>query len=183
MREILRRELYRGEVIWNKTQAIVRGGKETSRKRPESEWLRVDAPELRIVPEDLWQRVQAQIDKRFGQYLRHSNGRLYGHPSGSDIESKYLLVGIAQCDICGASLGAMKRGSGGRQPSYMCLFHHRRGPSVCSNNQRINQDLMDGALLHGIQGLWMNRSWERQSGGPSNKSEQDKPLCRINGNG
>ncbi len=30
VREILRRELYRGEVIWNKTQAIVRGGKETS---------------------------------------------------------------------------------------------------------------------------------------------------------
>jgi hypothetical protein len=35
----------------------------------------------------------------------------------------------------------------------MCLFHHKRGPSVCSNGQRINQDIMDGALLNGIQGL------------------------------
>ncbi len=153
VREILRRELYHGEVIWNKTQAIVRGGKETSRKRPESEWLRVDAPELRIVPEDLWQRVQNQITKRLGQYLRHSNGRLYGHPSGADIQSKYLLVGIAQCGACGASLAAMKRGSGGGQPSYMCLFHHKRGPSVCGNSQRINQDILDGALLKGIHGL------------------------------
>ena len=51
IREILRRELYRGVLVWNKTQAIVRGGKETFRKRPESEWLRVEAPDLRIVPE------------------------------------------------------------------------------------------------------------------------------------
>jgi hypothetical protein len=97
--------------------------------------------------------VQAQIEKRFGQYLRDSNGRLYGHPSGSDIQSQYLLAGLAQCGICGASLGALKRGNRDAQPAYVCLFHHKRGPSVCSNSYRINQDILDGALLDGVQGL------------------------------
>ena len=143
IREILRRELYRGMLVWNKTQAIVRGGKETFRKRPESEWLRVEAPELRIVPEDLWQRCRTQIDRRSAQYLRHANGRLYGHPAGADIQSRYLLVGIAQCGVCGGSLGALRRGKGGGHPSYMCLIHYKRGGSKCSNTLRINQLVLD----------------------------------------
>jgi hypothetical protein len=50
IREILLRQLYRGIIIWNKTQAIQRGGTKRSRKRPGSEWLKVPAPDLRIVP-------------------------------------------------------------------------------------------------------------------------------------
>lgn len=53
VRAILFRPLYRGVIVWNKTQAILRGGTKTSRRRPESEWETVDAPDLRIVPQDL----------------------------------------------------------------------------------------------------------------------------------
>ena len=34
------------------------GGTKKQRKRDESEWIRIEAPELRIVSEDLWQRVK-----------------------------------------------------------------------------------------------------------------------------
>ena len=109
IREILRRELYRGTIVWNKTQVIHRGGTKASRKRPAQEWIRLEAAELRIVPEALWQEVHARITRVAHQYARLSNGRLCGHPSGADLRSPYLLSGIAQCAICGGSLVGVPR--------------------------------------------------------------------------
>jgi len=54
VREILRRELYRGQIVWNKTRRVDRGGTRIKQERPETEWLTVEAPELRIVSEELW---------------------------------------------------------------------------------------------------------------------------------
>ena len=58
IRDILQRELYQGVVLWNRTQAIQLGGTRKQRKRPESEWLRIDAPELRIITQVLWAQVE-----------------------------------------------------------------------------------------------------------------------------
>jgi site-specific DNA recombinase len=65
LREMLYRELYRGVIVWNRKQKITRGGTKKLRKRPESEWLRLEAPELQIVPPDLWEAVQPGCP-RFG---------------------------------------------------------------------------------------------------------------------
>src|SRR5437867_61459 len=47
VREIIRRELYAGVVVWNRSQKITRRGTKAQRQRPEAEWLRREAPELR----------------------------------------------------------------------------------------------------------------------------------------
>jgi DNA invertase Pin-like site-specific DNA recombinase len=44
VREILHRELYRGVVLWNRTQKVTRGGTRRQRRRPETDWLRLSAP-------------------------------------------------------------------------------------------------------------------------------------------
>src|SRR3989442_1405068 len=44
VREMLYRPLYRGEVVWNRSQKIVKAGTKKQRKRPEAEWLRKPAP-------------------------------------------------------------------------------------------------------------------------------------------
>jgi DNA invertase Pin-like site-specific DNA recombinase len=49
IREILRRDLYQRIVWWNRTQTIQRAGTKRQRPRPETEWLKLDVPELRIV--------------------------------------------------------------------------------------------------------------------------------------
>jgi len=64
IREMLHRQLYRGVVVWNRSQKIVRAGTKKQRKRDESEWIRIDAPHLRVISEDLWQRVKATLDAR-----------------------------------------------------------------------------------------------------------------------
>lgn len=53
VRDMLYRPLYRGQIVWNKSQEISRGGTKAPRIRPENEWLTLDAPALRIVPEEL----------------------------------------------------------------------------------------------------------------------------------
>ncbi len=60
---ILRLEIYRGVLIFNRRRKII--NPETGRARrainPESEWVRAEAPHLRIIEEPLWKRVQARL--------------------------------------------------------------------------------------------------------------------------
>ena len=56
--EVLHRPLYRGEVVWNKTKKRDAGGKTAPAARPESEWLRLDRPDLRIVSDDVERRAR-----------------------------------------------------------------------------------------------------------------------------
>jgi site-specific DNA recombinase len=64
IREMLRRELYRGVITWNRTRRVDRGGTRTKVDRPPSEWLTFEAPELRIVDEPLWTAVQARLEEK-----------------------------------------------------------------------------------------------------------------------
>ena len=67
---ILRNERYRGVFLWNRTQKVrnPKTGRSVSRPRPESEWLRVDVPDWRIVDEQLWNAAHQRIhlNKRLG---------------------------------------------------------------------------------------------------------------------
>jgi len=83
VRAILLRPLYRGVVVWNKTKSISRGRTKTSVRRPQSEWETIDAPELRIVPPDLWARVEAKFERSCAQYVRNPKGQLLSRPSGA----------------------------------------------------------------------------------------------------
>jgi hypothetical protein len=152
VREILRRDLYGGVIIWNRTRKVHRGGTKGQAKRPESDWVRLEAPDLRIVPEALWQAVQARRRRAAESYLRQARtGRLGGRRSGGDFESPYLLSGLGQCGVCGGSLVAMTRGHGRRRAKfYGCAYHHKRGATVCSNAVQLRQEILDGALLEAV---------------------------------
>ena len=57
---ILHNELYIGRLVWNKQRYVKEPstGKRLARINPENEWVIQDVPELRIVDDDLWHRVQ-----------------------------------------------------------------------------------------------------------------------------
>lgn len=152
LRDILQRDLYRGIVLWNRTQVIQRGGTRAQRKRPESEWLRLDAPELRIIPQVLWEQVEERRARNKRAYLRGEGGRLISRPTGEDRRSSYLLSSIAKCVTCGGSIVAIKRTAKRRytRTVYRCAFHHKRGSTVCSNNVEVRQDILDSAILHAM---------------------------------
>ncbi|MEP6935475.1 MAG: recombinase family protein, partial [Nitrospirota bacterium] len=149
IRDMLRRELYSGVVVWNRTQTIMRGGTKASRQRPESEWARLPHnPELAIIPSALWVRVQALTERRRGAYARLKNGRLIGRPTGADLRSDYLLSGLAMCSLCEGSLVMQKRIRNPLNNTYMCLRHAKRG--LCPNALHVKQSVLDQAVLQAL---------------------------------
>jgi hypothetical protein len=63
---ILRNELYIGRVVWNRSEWIKRPGTgtRTYRLRPKDEWIVEEHPELRIISDALWNRVQARLSTK-----------------------------------------------------------------------------------------------------------------------
>jgi site-specific DNA recombinase len=155
VRAMLYNEMYRGMIVWNRSQKIVRGGTKKQRTRDHSEWLRLEAPELRIISEELWQRVKARLQERANAFPRSpKTHKLMGRPRYQD-ESAYLLTGFARCTVCGGPVGTEVRvhGSNGKRqtiPHYACLDNRRRGAAICTNGVAVRQDVVDRAILEAI---------------------------------
>jgi hypothetical protein len=112
-------------------------------------------PDLCIIPQKLWLEAQERIQAVAKQYIRETNGDLWGRP-GMGRESKYLLTGIGRCGCCGANLvviGGRTGSAGNRRPMYYygCSYRHNRGATVCANDTRVKMDKLDDAVLDAIQ--------------------------------
>jgi site-specific DNA recombinase len=138
-------------VVWNKTQRVDRGGTKKKRVRDEKEWLHVDAAELRIVSDELWQRVHARLETNKQAYARSARGHIVGRPAPSDFDSHYLLGGFLTCAICrGSLIPTTRSGRGGKKTYYRCSSNWKRGVSVCDNATSVPTDALDAAILHAV---------------------------------
>jgi len=152
IREILHRELYRGISIWNQTQTVQIGGTKKQRQRPQSEWLRVPVPSLRIVSDLDWERVQKRIKESATIYRRAHDGTLKNGPCGRVLNSQYLLSGLAKCGMCGMSIvGITRKRKGHIYKLYGCACYQKRGAVICKNHLQIGQHEMDRAVLKSLQ--------------------------------
>jgi site-specific DNA recombinase len=147
--EVMFRPLYRGEIVWNKTKKRDTWGKSQQRARPEGTWIRRDAPALRIVPEEVWSAAHRRLDDSRTKYLRGTDGRLWGRPSGND--SKYLLPGFARCAQCNGVMHVRSHDHGRRRAQfYACTSYHKRGRAICSNGLEVSMERIDAAVLGAI---------------------------------
>lgn len=97
----------------------------------------MEVPKLRIVSEELWQRVKA---RQAESEKRRSKGQ-----RGGATRHAYLFSGLLRCAGCGAHYTA--RG-GGR---FVCSFHKNRGPTVCRNSRVVRRDVLEQRLLGVIE--------------------------------
>ena len=147
IRAVLYRSLYRGEIVWNKTRKRNTWGQTEPQARDKAEWLTVSAPELRIVSDAEWRAAHARLGEARALYLRNTDGKLWGHPARGT-ESKYLLVGLATCGVCGSGLSVRSRKHGKRRAFfYVCTAYHTRGRHVCANNQELPMPDANAAVL------------------------------------
>jgi site-specific DNA recombinase len=152
IRGILRNERYRGVLVWNRTEKTrnPETGRKISRPRPKESWKRVEVPEWRIVPEDLWIAVQvrnAAMNRKFGA------SRL-GGMSRTEKARSYLFSGLLRCGECGSRMviisGQGKRG----YAKYGCPSHRYRG--VCSNALTIRRERLEDQLLAALEDRILN---------------------------
>ncbi len=137
---ILSNPLYIGRVIWNR-RTWVRNPetkKKVPRLRPESEWIMVERPELRIIEQVVWGQAQA---KRHGQQQPQRPGR----------GPKFVLSGLLKC---GAPVGKNGAVCGANYVKadyyrYACASHLNR--RLCVNDIRVPQRVAESRLLEGIK--------------------------------
>lgn len=141
---ILERQIYRGEIVWNQSRKRNTWGQRAlarnQRRKDENEWIRLPAPHLRIVSEEVAAAVDARRAEMKSQYLRATQGKFIGRPH----EGKYLLTGMMKCP-CGANYEVLR-------DRYVCAARRRKGPDVCPHTWTFAVRDLDDAILTVIEG-------------------------------
>ena len=142
---MLRNDRYRGMAIWNRTRKVrdPQTGRRIQRPRPPSEWRLVELPELRIVSDELWDKVQAQraLQAAFSGSRAGLCSRSYS--------ARYLFSGFLKCGICRSNLVLISGRGRAAWGKYGCPLHHQRG--VCNNTLLIRRDKLETEILSGLQ--------------------------------
>lgn len=178
IREILRRETYRGVEVFGRMQ---RTGPKTRARVAKDDWQRREAPELRVIDDTLWEAAHAQIAQAAAVFLRR-RGRLAGQVES--LRGKYLLSGFVACGVCNAPLQAMKRGRNLR-PGYVCKSHRENG--VCTNTTAVPMDRLHAAVIASLRDTLSPENFERhlavtaadESARASRGAERATLLARI----
>jgi site-specific DNA recombinase len=143
---IVNNELYAGVLVWNRQRFIKdpNTGKRVSRPNPEAKWIRTEVPELRIVDDELWQRVklrQAELAKQFGATALGVRVARAKRLNGL-CRPAFLLSGLLICGCCGGRYGIVVNDRNG------CLGHFRKG--ICDNGRTIRRDDIERRVLAGL---------------------------------
>lgn len=150
---ILNCELYVGVIRWNRQKKLKNPdtGHLAYRLNPESEWIRAEAPELRIIPQELWDAAKARQDKLTTLYKRHIDASREGMKRSlarngglnATHRPRTLLSGLLFCGCCGGSYA--RRG----QDRYACS-NHVLG-NGCDNVRTIAREVLEMRVLTGLR--------------------------------
>jgi len=149
---ILHNERYHGWLVWNRTRKVrnPETGRKEKRTRPADEWVRVHAPDLQIVTEEQWERVQQHLKQIGARFRPYQVGGFHRTARSKE----YLFSGLLFCGQCGAKINVVvsrAKKSGGRYIAYGC--HNYRFCGTCSNSMLIGQETLEQQLLEGLCNL------------------------------
>ena len=97
--------------------------------------IRQDLPELRIVPQELWDAAKARqkaLDaKAPGLWARN--------------RPRYLLSGLVKCGVCGGGYAKIN------STHYGCAASKNKGEAVCGNRKTIAREVLETKVLAALQ--------------------------------
>jgi DNA invertase Pin-like site-specific DNA recombinase len=142
---ILNNQIYIGKLVWNRLKYVKNpeSGRRQSRLNKPEDWIVKDLPELRIVPQELWDAVkarQAQLaratrpDRKKKDFWKHQRPR-------------HLLSGLMKCGACGANY--TKHGAN----RFACAGARDR--ATCTNRLTVRGDV-ENAILDGLKSRLMD---------------------------
>lgn len=154
--EILRNEIYIGKYIFKRTTNVrdPKTRRMVTRQLPESEWIRSEHPELRIITNELWNKVQEQ------RALRNSLGfRKLGGLERTKRSQEYLFSGLLFCGaslpdapgtFCNRAITIVDADAGRKFACYGCGAHRYKG--ACTNAITIGREVLEEQILD-----WLGR--------------------------
>lgn len=110
-------------------------------ERPQNEWIIQTREKLRIIPQDLWERVQAKMRKI--EITRRSADNtsvsIWGKNRGA---ANHLFTGTMKCGECGGNFISMSgKGSG----YFGCQNAYRKG--ICQNRSLVQTSWIDSTFM------------------------------------
>ena len=141
LRRMLRDELYIGVINWNRTrnERDPDSGKIRQRKRDPQEWVIVENPDLRIIDQVTWDRVQARNERMKKRGEKQRLGGLFR----TEKSRGYIFSNRLRCGICQRKMSIIASGS--RAARYGCPAHRSEGR--CINGLTIRRDMLEEQLL------------------------------------
>ncbi len=138
---LLNNTLYVGRLSWNRCSNVKdpQTGRRIARVNPRDQWEEIEVPELRIVPQDLWDTVkQRQAEARIemgeddeGNALNRAHRR------------HFLLSGLLTCGCCGGGYTIVGK------DRYGCA--NRRGKGTCNNGHTIVRQRIEQRVLSALK--------------------------------
>lgn len=138
-RGIIGNELYIGEIHWNVRSTILNPEtqKKQKRRNPEERHIIVKNPELRIIPQALWDTVQKVRSAR----AVHMFGPT-GKPQRRSMiprNNEHPLAGVLRCGVCNGPMRIAQSSRNGA-PRAACANAHQRG--TCEHTRSFDMDVL-----------------------------------------
>jgi hypothetical protein len=137
---ILNNELYVGRLVWNRLRYLKDPdtGKRVSRLNPESEWIVQDVPELRIVDQELWDKVKGRQQMLTCEPTASGENAMNGRR-----RPKHLFAGLVKYGCCGGGYTIISKDLLG------CATARNKG--TCENRLNIRCDALEASVLSGLR--------------------------------
>ena len=138
---VLNNALYVGRLEWNRCSYVKdpRNGKRVARPNPREKWEITEVPQLRIVDDELWQRVKARQET-----LRFAIGRDAGGNALNRAHRRHFL--FSGLLVCGSRGGGYTIIGPDR---YGCAAHRSKG--TCTNTLLIGRHALEDRVLSGLK--------------------------------
>jgi site-specific DNA recombinase len=144
---ILNNELYIGKNVWNRQRFIKDPdtGRRVPRHNDATERVVKAVPELRIIDQELWDRVKERqetmrCDTRPDVRARPCDRR----------RARYLLSGLIVCGACGGRYTKISANLFG------CAAARNKGAAVCANLKNVRRDRLEEIVLDALRDNLMN---------------------------
>lgn len=148
--EMLRNQIYAGTIVRNVVRSVKdpETGRRLFRRAEADDRIVVEAPELRIIPQDLWDRVQHLLTARSKAKGWH------GPRQHKFVNKDQLLLGLLTCGKCGGSMSIGQNNPDG-SPRMQCSYANRG--ENCDHRRSYCLKTLQTTILDGIKHKLTNR--------------------------
>ncbi|HHG73623.1 MAG TPA: hypothetical protein ENK22_01055 [Persephonella sp.] len=132
VREIITNEIYKGVIVWNKYQYRKIPGFSKRKKipNPPEQWIRIERPDLQIVPVEIWEEANK---KRVSRQRQDNSKNRVGYTT--------LLGGFIKCQ-CGSNLIKHSK------VSFKC---RQALVGACDITASFREDMLNTLVIHAIK--------------------------------
>ncbi|MGY4327596.1 site-specific DNA recombinase [Bradyrhizobium sp. LB7.2] len=182
-RGIIGNDLYIGEIHWNVRSTILNPEtqKKQKRRNPEERHIIVKKPELRIVPQVLWNRVQEVRSARAVSMFGPT-----GKPRRRAViprNNEHPLAGVLRCGVCNGHMRIAQSSRNGA-PRAACASAHQRG--TCEHTRSFDMDVLLEDASNKIQLKLLSPkaieeamcAWKEERKNDRNKGSENSKLER-----